>query len=80
MEIVRYGDSEHADAVLRRLNDAGFTLSLEKCNFAVKTVDYLWFIDKDALHKSDSKIKCVNEAPRPTHVTSLRLFLGLVNN
>ena len=39
-------------------------------------------IDKDGLHKSNTKtdaVSAVSEAPRPENVTQLRSFLGLVN-
>lgn len=39
-------------------------------------------IDKDGLHKSNTKtdaVSAVSEAPRPENVTQLRSFLGLMN-
>ena len=65
--------------VLRRLKSAGIRLQREKCHFAVKELPYLGYIvSHEGLKTSPSKIKAIREAPRPTNVTSLRTFLGLV--
>lgn len=66
--------------VLQRLNDFGFSVKKEKCEFFKDSVSYLgYFINKDGTHTDQSKVKAVMNAPVPTNVSELKAFLGLVN-
>lgn len=68
------------ETVLSRLQNAGFKLAIEKCNFFQSKISYLGYdIDKEGLHTSESKILAINNAPVPTNVTALKSFIGLVN-
>ncbi|XP_041971651.1 uncharacterized protein K02A2.6-like [Aricia agestis] len=67
-------------AVLERLEAAGLTLQLNKCEFFKNEIQYLGhIIDKNGIRKSPEKIKAIVEAPKPSNVSELQSFLGLVN-
>ena len=66
--------------VFKKLQDAGFTVSAEKCEFLKKEVMYLGHsISAEGLRKTEDKVKSILDAKRPTNLTELRAFLGLVN-
>lgn len=76
----RESHMRHLRAVIERLAEVGLTVKLEKCKFLQKQVSYLGFIiDKDGLRPDASKVEAINKAPRPTNVTQLKAFLGLIN-
>lgn len=84
-DILVYGRStaEHDKniaAVLRKLEEHGFTVSYAKCFFRKSSVDFLGYqIDEQGLHVSPSKRTAINKIARPTTVTELRSFLGMIN-
>jgi transposase InsO family protein len=66
--------------VLERLRDMGLTIKLNKCSFLKKSVKYLGFIiDQEGLHPDKEKVQAIFKAPRPSDVTQLKSFLGLLN-
>ena len=73
-------DKAHLDnleAVLSRLEAAGFRLKQSKC---IPEVEYLGHrITADGLHPTASKVKAISAAPPPKNVAQLKAFLGLVN-
>lgn len=75
--------SEHIDnlkALLSRLRDVGLRIQLSKCAFMQDSLTYVGFvIDKNGLHPDENKIKAIVEAPKPSDVTQLKSFLGMVN-
>ena len=71
---------DHLEEVLRRLKEAGIRLKKEKCEYLLRSVDYLGHtISKEGLHTSDVKVEAILQAPAPKDVAELRSFLGLVN-
>ena len=76
-------DDEHLqnlETVLERLQQYGFRLKKEKCEFLKASVDYLGHkIDADGLHALPSKINAITSAPEPRDIQELRSFLGLLN-
>lgn len=67
-------------AVFEKLRDAGFRLNMEKCKFFDSEVHYLGhIISSRGIKKDPNKIKSMVEAPRPTNVSELRAFIGMVN-
>ena len=67
-------------AVLEKLVAAGLKLNRNKCVFMAPSVKYLGHcIDKDGLHPTEDKVKCIKEVVTPQNVTELKAFLGLVN-
>lgn len=68
------------DEVLARLEKAGVRLKKEKCVFLAPEVVYLGHrINREGLHPTDDKVQAITDMPRPTNVSKLRAFLGLVN-
>ena len=66
--------------VLQRLEDAGIRLKREKCSFCLPEVEYLGHsISAEGLRPSMTKVKAITGAPKPTKVSELKSFLGLVN-
>lgn len=66
--------------VLERLQEYGVRLKKEKCQFGVKSVEYLGHrIDARGVHTSDSKVKTITDTPPPINVTQLRSFLEMIS-
>lgn len=71
---------ERLTLVLERLVQHGLKLNKKKCSFFQEAVEYCGFkIDTKGLHKTSSKVKAVKDAPKPSNVSELKAFLGLVN-
>ena len=75
-------DEAHLSAleeVLKRLGEAGLRLKREKCAFLAPSVVYLGHqIDAEGIHPVSEKVKAIQEAPRPTSVSGLKSYLGLL--
>ena len=68
------------EEVLSRLEKHGFKLKLEKCEFLLKSIEYLGHVvSKDGIQPVPTKVEAIVNAPTPTNVQQLRLFLGLTN-
>ena len=66
--------------VLERLDSAGMKLKKEKCAFCLPQVEYLGhIISAEGLCPAVSKVKAIKEAPKPSSLSKLKSFLGLVN-
>ncbi|RUS76781.1 hypothetical protein EGW08_015458 [Elysia chlorotica] len=63
--------------VLEKLQNCGMKANFDKCAF------YMVFcgikISSKGLHKTDDKVKAIQDAPVPSNKSQLRSFLGLVN-
>lgn len=74
---------EHLDnleKVFEKLSRAGFRFNLEKCEFFKPEVTYLGHvINKHGIQKDPKKISAVINCPRPSNVTEVRSFVGLIN-
>ncbi|CAK1599216.1 unnamed protein product [Parnassius mnemosyne] len=71
---------EHIDIVLSKLNKAGLTCNLQKCEFICKEIRMLGFIISTEGIKTDpDKIRAIQEFPAPKKIKQLRAFLGLCN-
>lgn len=58
----------------------GIKLKKEKCNIDCEKIDYLgYLIDKLGLHKTTEKITAIINARKPTNITEIKSFVGLVN-
>ncbi|CAH8670750.1 unnamed protein product [Schistosoma haematobium] len=67
------------DVVLTKISQAGFQLQKEKCEFLLESVKYLGYIfDKDGRRPDPDNINAIKNMPRPTEVTTLRSFLGMI--
>ena len=70
---------ENLRRVCKRLQDCNFRLNKKKCEFLKEKIKVLGYvIDANGLHKAESKVKAMLEAPRPTNSKQLASFLGLI--
>ena len=68
----------HLREVFWRLQEAGLTLKVSKCQFGKKEVHYLGHvIGAGAVNPDPAKIKCIQEHPRPRTKRDVKAFLGL---
>ena len=66
--------------VLAKMQSVGIRLNKKKCHFMLPEVEYLGHkITSRGLHPSEEKVRALKNAPKPTNVTQLKSFLGLVN-
>nr|XP_049692720.1 uncharacterized protein K02A2.6-like isoform X1 [Helicoverpa armigera] len=76
----RHQHKQRLTTVLQRLDDAGLTVQMSKCEFFKDEISYLGHvIDKHGVRKSPDKVKAILQAPKPTNITQLQSFLGLTN-
>ena len=67
-------------AVFDRLRESGLHVNKGKSQFFKTSVSYLGHtIDKNGLHPLEEKIEAIKKSPKPTNVSELRSFLGIVN-
>ncbi|VDM00176.1 unnamed protein product [Schistocephalus solidus] len=72
---------QRLETVLSQIQDYGFRLCLDKCNFFMPTVKYLGFIiDQDGRHPDLDNKDFIKEMPPPKDVNSLRVFLSLMSH
>ena len=75
-------DCEHLESfkvVFTRLESGGLRLNKKKCQFLASEVTYLgYYIDSDRLYPTNGKIQAVQSAPKPTNITELKSYLGLL--
>ncbi|XP_020297567.1 uncharacterized protein K02A2.6-like [Pseudomyrmex gracilis] len=66
--------------LLERIQEYGFRLRLEKCNFFINKITYLGYvIDGQGLHPDPKKISAIIDMPAPRNLTALRSFLGAIH-
>jgi hypothetical protein len=71
---------QNLDRLLATLQEYGFRIRLEKCEFFKESIEYLGHvIDKDGKRPSDSSIEAIQRLPRPQNIQELQAFLGKVN-
>lgn len=71
---------KNLEKLLQRLEENGFTVAYNKCFFRKNTVDFLGYqINEKGLHISPNKMDAINRIARPSTVTELKSFLGIVN-
>ena len=66
------------EAVLRRLENAGLTLNLQKCYFAERSVEFLGHtVEQKGIRPNFRKTEAIEQLAEPTCVADIRRFLGL---
>ena len=71
---------EHVRTVLKRLDDNGITINVQKCEFKKTTVEYLGYqVDEKGITPLAERTQVISEFKRPDTVQQLRRFLGMVN-
>ncbi|GBM38334.1 Transposon Ty3-I Gag-Pol polyprotein [Araneus ventricosus] len=84
-EFVVHGETEkeHDERryqVLQRLQDSGWTLNEEKCQFRKKSIKFLGhIISADGICPDHTKTEAIKKMLQPTNITELKRFLGMVN-
>ena len=67
-------------AVLFRLQRAGLTLNIQKCEFSQGRLKFLGHIvDAQGVHADPEKTHAIRHFPAPTTVIELHRFMGMVN-
>jgi len=71
---------EHIRKVLCRLRDNNLYAKIEKCEFDIKTMNFLGFIiSPDGLQMDPAKIQAIRDWPTPWKVREIQSFLGFAN-
>ncbi|XP_055623717.1 uncharacterized protein K02A2.6-like [Toxorhynchites rutilus septentrionalis] len=66
--------------VLKRIQDFGFTIRVDKCSFRKQQIRYLGHIvDSRGLRPDPTKIEAITKLPPPADVSGVRSFLGAIN-
>jgi hypothetical protein len=66
--------------VLKRLAANQLFCKLSKCNFHVRTVDYLGLvISPEGISMEEKKVQAIKEWPRPQNIKQVQSFLGFAN-
>ena len=66
--------------VLQKMKEAGITLN-EKCKFSTDSVKFLGhIISQKGIQMDPEKVQAISNFPRPTNISELRWFLGIVNH
>ncbi|GBG78555.1 hypothetical protein CBR_g27780 [Chara braunii] len=74
------GHVQHIEWALHALRDAGFKVTLEKCQFFLTTISFLGHVVTDkGLQPEPQNVAAVRDAPVPTTITQVRAFLGLAS-
>lgn len=69
---------ERLDLILKALENAGFSINLNKCLFMRSSIEYLGYIVGDGkIRPSPTKIEALVRSPIPKNVKQLRQFNGL---
>ncbi|XP_055584806.1 uncharacterized protein K02A2.6-like [Uranotaenia lowii] len=74
------GHISEIERLLRRIEEYGFHLKIEKSTFFMQQIKYLGFIiDAAGIRPDPSKVKAIIDMPAPKDVSTLRSFLGAIN-
>lgn len=72
--------SENLIKLLHRIQDYGFRLKIDKCQFFMHQIKYLGFIvDGEGIRPDPSKIEVITNMPPPKDISTLRSLLGAIN-
>ena len=67
-------------AVLEKLKTEGVTLNKDKCIFYTNVIHFLGQrVDQNGVSPDKEKIRAIQEILRPTNITEIRRFLGMIN-
>lgn len=71
---------KHLELVFKKLRDVDLQLNREKCSFGGSSVRYLGhFIGNGKVYADPDRVKAIHDMPHPTDKTSLRSFIGTLN-
>ena len=71
---------KNLEAVLQRLAEFGLRANMAKCVFFKDRIEFCGHsVDRSGLHQNTDKVKAITEARRPTNVSEVKSFTGMVN-
>nr|VZI12977.1 unnamed protein product [Spirometra erinaceieuropaei] len=71
---------DRVSAVLERVQEYGFRLRADKCQFFLDSIKYLGFVfDVTGRHPDPENIPAIQRMPAPKNVSQLRSFFGLIS-
>ncbi|GBN31010.1 hypothetical protein AVEN_51061-1 [Araneus ventricosus] len=71
---------KHLRLVQECLSESGIRANKNKCIFKIKAVEFFGFvIDASGIYPSASKVRAINETPRPENKIELQAVLGQLN-
>ncbi|GBN11248.1 Transposon Tf2-8 polyprotein [Araneus ventricosus] len=72
--------TQHLEQIFKRFVDFGITINESKCEFGKPQVDFLGHtINSEGILPMSTKVKAIQEFPKPETVSQLRSFLGMIN-
>ncbi|UYV84741.1 K02A2.6-like, partial [Cordylochernes scorpioides] len=72
--------NERVRQVLKKIQEEGMTLNPEKCQFGVKTVNFLGHtLSSEGLFIDEEKLDAITKMEAPRSTKELKSFLGMVN-
>jgi hypothetical protein len=70
---------QHEKEVFHRLRSAGLVINGEKCEFAVREVQFLGHhVTEEGIRSLPDRVAAVQDHPKPSTVRQLQVFLGVV--
>ena len=67
-------------SLMQRIEQWGFKIREEKCQFFLTQISYLGFIiTREGRRPDPEKVKAIIQLPEPTEVSKLRSFIGMLN-
>ncbi|XP_011860127.1 PREDICTED: uncharacterized protein K02A2.6-like [Vollenhovia emeryi] len=86
LDNIRVAGIDHKDhlnklhLVFSRLHKYNIRINSEKSEFFMPQIQYCGYvINKDGLHKAPEKMEAIHNMKRPSNVTEVRSFLGMIN-
>ena len=66
--------------VFKKIKEFGFKLSMEKCEYFLSKIKYLWqVIDEKGTTPDSNRTDAMKYMPTPTNIAALQSFWGLAN-
>ncbi|CAH8655864.1 unnamed protein product [Dicrocoelium dendriticum] len=70
---------ERLVSVFKRIQEYGFRLRADKCQFFLRSIKYLGFVfDANGRHPDPGNVEAIHQMPPPNDIHQLRSFLGLI--
>ncbi|GFT80927.1 transposon Tf2-6 polyprotein [Trichonephila clavipes] len=71
---------QHLRLLFQRLDQYGLSINPSKCTFGVPTLNFLGFqVCSSGIKPLEDRVEAIFKFPKPTTITQLRRFLGMVN-
>lgn len=71
---------ENLELVLKRLSEYNIRINLKTCSFLKDQISYCGYvIGKFSIKKKKEKMDAIDKLPKPSNVSEVRAFVGLIN-